>query len=44
VVVQYKRLDEVVGVAAMIRRINDAACTCRGFRELGVLADALDLP
>src|SRR5689334_13584942 len=26
VVVQYKRLDEVVGVAAVIRRVDDAAC------------------
>ena len=43
VVVEHQRLDQVVGVAPVVRGIDDAPAARRGFDRLEVLADALDL-
>ena len=42
-VVQDQRLDQIVDVAAMVRRVDDAALLDRVDRELLMLADAFDL-
>ena len=43
VVVEHERFDQVVGMAPMVRRVDDAAAARRGFDWLEVLADAFDL-
>ena len=43
VVVEHQRLDQVVGVAPVVRRVDDAAGARGGLGELDVLADPLDL-
>ena len=44
VVVEHQRLDQVVGVALVIRGVDDAALGRRGLRDLDALLPPLDLP
>ena len=43
VVVEHERFDQVVGVTAVVRSVNDTATARRGFDSLEVLADAFHL-